>query len=183
MFLIAVAVLTTSSGGVLFRQVRIGHNQRPFQVLKFRTMTAGCNDQIHREFVTQMLRGDDDAANGKTVYKLTEDPRITRVGRVLRRTSLDELPQLINVLRGDMSLVGPRPALSWEVELYEPQHHERFRVKPGLTGLWQVSGRSTLSMLQALDLDVEYVRRQTLGLDLAIVVRTVPTVLRGDGAR
>jgi lipopolysaccharide/colanic/teichoic acid biosynthesis glycosyltransferase len=186
MALIAVAILTTSPGGVLFRQARIGLDRRPFQVLKFRTMTVGCNDEIHREFVTQMLRGDDgddDVAKEKEVYKLAEDPRITRVGRILRRTSLDELPQLVNVLRGEMSLVGPRPPLAWEVDLYEPHHHERFLVNPGLTGLWQVSGRSTLSMLQALDLDVEYARRQGLFLDLAILARTVPVVLRGDGAR
>ncbi|HEU4425694.1 MAG TPA: sugar transferase, partial [Pilimelia sp.] len=114
---------------------------------------------------------------GGQLFKLQNDCRITRVGRILRATSLDELPQLINVLRGEMAIVGPRPALDWEVELYQPHHHERFEVKPGITGLWQVSGRSRLTMTQALELDVEYARRRNLTLDLSIIVRTIPALL------
>jgi len=117
------------------------------------------------------------------LYKLESDPRITRVGRLLRRTSIDELPQLVNVLRGEMSLVGPRPALDWEAELMGAAHARRFQVRPGLTGLWQVSGRSSLTMRQGLDLDVAYVRRQSFALDLLILMRTVPTVLSTRGAR
>jgi lipopolysaccharide/colanic/teichoic acid biosynthesis glycosyltransferase len=116
------------------------------------------------------------------IYKLTSDPRVTSIGKFLRKTSLDELPQLVNVLRGEMSLVGPRPVLPWEAELFEPRHQVRFAVQPGITGLWQVTGRSALTMQQALDLDVEYVRRRGMLLDLAILLRTIPTVLLSRGA-
>jgi lipopolysaccharide/colanic/teichoic acid biosynthesis glycosyltransferase len=122
-----------------------------------------------------------DAGDG--IFKLVDDPRVTLPGRVLRRTSLDELPQLLNVWRGHMSLVGPRPALPWEAELFQDVHAARFLVPPGMTGLWQVSGRSRLSMAEALDRDVEYVQRQSLLLDLLILLKTLPAVLRGDGAR
>jgi lipopolysaccharide/colanic/teichoic acid biosynthesis glycosyltransferase len=177
MALIAVVVRLTSHGPALFRQSRIGYQKRPFVMLKFRTMAADCGDAVHRDFVGRMLRGEDPRELGAGgLYKLRGDCRVTGVGRVLRASSLDELPQLINVLRGEMSLVGPRPALAWEVELYQPHHHERFLVKPGITGLWQVSGRSRLTMNQALELDVEYARRRCIALDLSILVHTIPAL-------
>jgi lipopolysaccharide/colanic/teichoic acid biosynthesis glycosyltransferase len=180
---IAILVRATSPGPILFRQTRLGQLERPFQMLKFRTMYADCDHGVHREYVTRMLNGEDPRDGGTALFKLQHDARITPIGRFLRRTSLDELPQLLNVLRGDMALVGPRPVLPWEVELYKPHHRERFQVKPGITGLWQVRGRSRLSWSQALELDVEYVRRQGIALDLWILVMTLPAVLRAGGAR
>lgn len=174
---IAVAIRVTSPGPALFRQVRVGYRKRPFVMLKFRTMRVDCDDNPHRDFVRRELNGEDPRVAGRGLYKLEDDRRVTRIGRILRATSLDELPQLINVLRGEMAMVGPRPALAWELELYRPHHHERFEVKPGITGLWQVSGRSRLPMTEALDLDVEYVRRRSLALNLSILARTVPAVL------
>jgi lipopolysaccharide/colanic/teichoic acid biosynthesis glycosyltransferase len=154
MALIALLVRVSSPGPILFRQVRVGHQGQPFAMLNFRSMYVGCDDKIHRELVTRLLTAEDTAPNGLAgVFKLDNDPRITGIGRFLRRTSLNELPQLLNVLRGDMSLVGPRPALPWEVELYQEHHRLRLQVKPGMTGLWQVRGRSLLSMEQALDLN------------------------------
>jgi lipopolysaccharide/colanic/teichoic acid biosynthesis glycosyltransferase len=174
------AVRCTSPGPGLFRQQRLGRDRRLFTVLKLRTMYAGNDDQIHRDYITKMLKdGRAQAAKSSGLFKLDADPRITPLGAWLRRTSLDELPQLLNVLAGQMSLVGPRPVLAWEEELFTDAHRHRFDVKPGITGLWQVSGRSKLSMQQALELDDEYVGRRSLALDLAILARTVPALLRG----
>jgi lipopolysaccharide/colanic/teichoic acid biosynthesis glycosyltransferase len=182
--ILMLLVRSTSAGPALFRQQRLGRDQRPFTVLKLRTMHVGRDDRIHREYVTSLLSGGPEpvASPGSGLYKLDADPRVTRVGAWLRRTSLDELPQLGNVLRGEMSLVGPRPVLPWEAELFGEQYQRRFAVRPGLTGLWQVSGRSRLSMSTALELDVEYVARRSFRFDLVILIRTVPAVLRG-GAR
>ena len=168
----------------MFRQQRLGLDQRPFTVLKLRTMYAGRDDRIHREYVTRLLSADAQAvaSPGNGLYKLAADPRITRIGAWLRRTSLDELPQLYNVLRGEMSLVGPRPVLPWEAEMFGERHQRRFAVRPGLTGLWQVSGRSRLTMSKALELDIEYVSRQSFAFDLLILIRTVPALF-GGGAR
>jgi lipopolysaccharide/colanic/teichoic acid biosynthesis glycosyltransferase len=141
-------------------------------------MRAGASDAIHRDFVTRMLAEAPEAVAPDGFYKLAADPRITPVGAWLRRTSLDELPQLVNVIRGDMSLVGPRPVLGWEAELFTEAARIRFRVRPGLTGLWQVSGRARLTMPQALELDAQYVHRQSLWLDLSILARTVPAQMR-----
>jgi len=174
------AVRCTSPGPALFRQQRLGRDRQPFTVLKLRTMYADNNDQIHRDYITKMLKdGRPQAAKSSGLFKLDADPRITPLGAWLRRTSLDELPQLLNVLAGQMSLVGPRPVLAWEEELFTDAHRHRFDVKPGITGLWQVSGRSKLSMQQALELDDEYVGRRSLALDLVILARTVPALLRG----
>jgi lipopolysaccharide/colanic/teichoic acid biosynthesis glycosyltransferase len=172
----------TSAGPALYRQQRLGRNKQPFMLLKFRTMCVNNDDQIHRQYVTSLL-SDENAPTGgqRGLYKLENDPRITRVGTWLRRFSLDELPQLFNVLRGEMSLVGPRPVLAWEAEMFRESHHQRFEVKPGITGLWQVSGRSRLSYQEQLDLDVEYVRRKSFALDLAILADTIPALFR-DGA-
>jgi lipopolysaccharide/colanic/teichoic acid biosynthesis glycosyltransferase len=146
-------------------------------------MYHGCPDDVHREYVTKLLTDDQPADGGRPgVFKLENDARITPIGRLLRRTSIDELPQLINVIRGDMSLVGPRPALPWEADLFDTVFFGRFAVPPGLTGLWQVSGRNSLTMTQGLELDLEYVRRQSLALDLWILVKTVPVVLSTRGA-
>ena len=176
-----LAVRVSSPGRAVFRQVRIGTLQRPFVLLKFRTMVQGCSQEAHQAFVRQMMAGvDPRQCDG--LYKLDNDPRVTPVGRFLRRTSIDELPQLINVLRGDMSLVGPRPALPWEVELFPISASCRFLVRPGLTGLWQISGRSRLTMLDGLRLDVEYVKKCALSTDLLIIFFTPMTMLRG-GAR
>ena len=172
----------TSAGPALFRQERLGRDQRRFTLLKFRTMYADNDDRIHRDYVTSLLSNGQAAANGSGLFKLDTDPRVTRLGGLLRRSSLDELPQLVNVLRGDMSLVGPRPVLPWEAKLFDEPHQRRFAVKPGMTGLWQVSGRHRLSMRSALELDVEYVLRRSFVLDLAILARTLPAVLRGGAS-
>jgi lipopolysaccharide/colanic/teichoic acid biosynthesis glycosyltransferase len=181
MLMAFVAVRVTSPGGAVFRQVRVGALQRPFVLLKFRTMEQGCSHEAHEAFVRRMMAGGD-PRSGDGLYKLVNDPRVTPVGRLLRRTSIDELPQLINVLRGDMSLVGPRPALPWEVKLFPISASSRFLVRPGLTGLWQISGRNRLTMMDGLRLDVEYVRRCALATDLLIMFCTPVTMLRG-GAR
>jgi lipopolysaccharide/colanic/teichoic acid biosynthesis glycosyltransferase len=181
---VAVMVRLTSPGPALFRQTRLGRGQQPFVLYKFRTMYAGSSDDVHRQYVVQLLTLDQPATGGRHgLYKLEDDTRITKVGRLLRRTSIDELPQLFNVIRGEMSLVGPRPALPWESELIGPAHARRFLVSPGLTGLWQVSGRNSLTMKEGLDLDIEYVNRQSFTLDLSILLRTVPVVLSTTGAR
>ena len=180
LLLVAVLIRATSPGPVLFRQTRVGKDGVPFLMLKFRTMRTGCDDAVHRDYVQRLLS---DAAEPQAgLYKLADDPRITPVGRVLRTLSIDELPQLLNVLVGSMSLVGPRPALPFEAILFPEWAAPRYLVAPGVTGLWQVSGRNRLTMLQGLRLDVEYVERRSLGLDLLILVRTVPAVL-GRGAR
>src|SRR4051794_28240482 len=152
---IAVLIRLTSKGPVLFRQIRIGQNGREFQIFKFRSMYADADDRIHRELNIRELRGDrapPGAAEG--LFRLQHDPRITKVGHWLRRYGFDELPQLFNVLRGDMSIVGPRPSLPWEVALYTPEQNRRHECLPGITGLWQVSNRYALSMPEMLVLDL-----------------------------
>lgn len=181
MLVIAAAIRIESRGPALFRQRRVGLRRRPFEMLKFRTMRPGGDDSALRELIARELRGEDTVVDGSS--KLVGDTRITRVGRFLRRTSLDELPQLINVLRGDMTLVGPRPCLEWEAEMFPAEYAARFDVPPGLTGLWQVSGRSALGTLDMLRLDVRYVQERTLARDLEILVRTVPALLGGGGSR
>jgi lipopolysaccharide/colanic/teichoic acid biosynthesis glycosyltransferase len=173
---------TSSAGPGLFRQERLGLDRRPFTMLKLRTMRVGTDDMQHRAYVRGMLRQQSAVPAPRGLCKLACDPRITAAGAVLRKTSLDELPQLFNVLRGEMSLVGPRPVLPWEAELFRPADELRFAVRPGITGLWQVSGRSRLSMRQALDLDAEYVRRYSLRLYLRILLRTGPALLRGGAS-
>jgi lipopolysaccharide/colanic/teichoic acid biosynthesis glycosyltransferase len=177
-------VRLTSAGPAFFRQERVGRNMRPFTMLKLRSMYVGNDDRAHRAYVTGMLsaeKEDASARNGR-LFKLVGDQRVTPVGAWLRRTSLDELPQLINVLRGEMSLVGPRPMLPWEADLLAESYRPRFTVKPGMTGLWQVSGRSRLSMHRALELDVEYARRPSTLADLGILLRTVPALFRGGAS-
>ena len=176
-------VRLTSPGPALFRQERVGRNMRPFTMLKLRTMYVRNDDQVHRTYVAHLLSAERPAgARQNGLFKLDSDPRVTRLGAWLRRTSLDELPQLFNVLRGEMSLVGPRPVLAWEAQMFDEACQLRFAVKPGMTGLWQVNGRSRLSMQRALDLDVEYVVRRSATLDLVILLRTPPALFQG-GAR
>jgi lipopolysaccharide/colanic/teichoic acid biosynthesis glycosyltransferase len=183
MIVIALAIKADSEGPVLFRQRRVGRSLRPFTVNKFRTMRQDADPQLHREFMLSMIAGQQPAQeNGKPLFKLVSDPRVTRIGSFLRRSSLDELPQLWNVLKGEMSLVGPRPAIAYEVEHYPGHWFDRFAVKPGLTGLWQVSGRSQLTVEDMVALDIEYVRRRSLWMNLRILVRTVPAVLSLRGA-
>lgn len=181
--LIALIVRLDSPGPVLFRQRRVGREERPFTVNKFRTMHNGVGHDTHRAFVLGLIAGEQpEPREDGPRFKLVGDERVTRIGRLLRRTSLDELPQLWNVVRGDMSLVGPRPPIPYEVEHYPSHWFARFAVKPGLTGLWQVSGRSELTLEEMVALDVEYVQRRSLGLNLAILARTVPAVLSTRGA-
>jgi lipopolysaccharide/colanic/teichoic acid biosynthesis glycosyltransferase len=176
-----MAIRLGSPGPAFYRQQRIGRGGQPFTMYKFRTMRVGGSDAQHRELIARELRGEDTSVNGS--WKIDCDPRVTRVGSFLRRTSIDELPQLINVLRGQMSLVGPRPCLDWEAEMFPARFAERFDVRPGLTGLWQVSGRSTMGTLEMLELDLAYVRSWGFWSDLRILLRTVPALLRGQGAR
>ena len=178
---IALALRLSSREPVLYRQVRVGHRGRPFTLLKFRTMAGPADDTALRRQIAAELAGTAVAVDGS--YKVDGDDRITRLGRLLRASSLDELPQLLNVLAGDMALVGPRPSLPWEHELFPAEYRRRVSVKPGLTGLWQVSGRSRLSTPEMLQLDLEYLERRSLGLDARILVRTLGVIVRGDGAR
>jgi len=175
MLVIAAWIRLDSPGPALFRQVRAGRRGEHFRIWKFRTMRLGADDE------REELRAEAD--DGGAAFKLADDPRVTRAGRVLRRFSLDELPQLLNVLAGDMSLVGPRPHPLDDVSRYDSAALERLAVVPGMTGLWQVSGRSDLDWPESVALDVHYARTWTIRGDLVLLVRTVPAVLRGTGAR
>jgi lipopolysaccharide/colanic/teichoic acid biosynthesis glycosyltransferase len=181
MLVIGLIIRWTSLGPALFQQQRVGFGGRTFTMYKFRTMRTGVGDEMLRELIAAELRGEDTSVDGS--YKLDGDPRVTPVGAFLRKTSLDELPQLINVLFGDMSLVGPRPCLEWEARMFPAEFQPRFSVRPGLTGLWQVSGRSTMGTLEMLHLDLTYVRTRNLAGDISILIRTVPSMLRENGAR
>jgi exopolysaccharide biosynthesis polyprenyl glycosylphosphotransferase len=174
MGLVALIIKLDSPGPVLFRQERVGKGGRSFTLFKFRSMTTGAEEQ------KDLLR-DLNEADGP-IFKIKEDPRVTRLGRLLRRLSLDELPQFYNVLRSDMSLIGPRPPIPEEVAQYKPWHKRRLEVAPGITGLWQVSGRSELPFDEMALLDIYYVEQWSPALDLKILLRTIPTVLFGDGA-
>jgi exopolysaccharide biosynthesis polyprenyl glycosylphosphotransferase len=181
--LVALLIKLDSRGPVLYKQERVGMDGRVFLFLKFRTMRAGADDREHREYQRRYIEGRPDTNMGdhaRPVYKLHGDPRVTRTGRWLRRASLDELPQLLNVLRGDMSVVGPRPPIPYEVEAYELWHRKRLDMKPGMTGLWQVSGRNRLSFEEMVRLDLFYIENWSLWLDLKIMLRTLPVVLRGE---
>jgi exopolysaccharide biosynthesis polyprenyl glycosylphosphotransferase len=177
---IALRIRRDSDGPIFFRQTRLGMNQRPFTALKFRTMRVDSSPDVHRAYISE-------AASAKAspradgLYKLDRGNEVTPLGRWLRRTSLDELPQLINVLRGDMSLVGPRPCIPYETENFEPHHYERFLVPAGITGLWQVKARARSSFAEALDMDVAYARSWSFGLDLKLLLQT-PVQLLGRGA-
>ena len=179
MAVIWLAIRLDSKGPAIIVQNRIGYQGRPFRFYKFRTMYWGCGDGAHRAYIKDWM--DNRPAEGGGVYKLVNDPRVTRIGAILRRYSLDELPQLFNVLKLDMSLVGPRPALPYEVENYTPWHEKRLDAPPGITGLWQVSGRNRLSFENMVRLDIQYLRRWSIGLDFKLLAKTIPTVLLGTG--
>jgi lipopolysaccharide/colanic/teichoic acid biosynthesis glycosyltransferase len=172
--LITLLIRLDSPGPTLFVQRRVGLDGREFSVFKFRSMYTDAEKRLDALLGTNERSG--------PVFKMRRDPRVTRAGRFLRRSSLDELPQILNVLRGEMSLVGPRPALPREVALYTPEQEGRLSVLPGLTGLWQVSGRAKLSFEESVALDLDYIARQSVWLNLALIVRTIPAVLTGHGA-
>jgi exopolysaccharide biosynthesis polyprenyl glycosylphosphotransferase len=178
MAIIAFLIRRDTPGGAFFRQTRLGKDMEEFSVLKFRTMRQDTDDADHREYIASSMESPD--LHDGTRFKLNRDDAVTRVGRWLRRTSLDELPQLINVLRGDMSLVGPRPCLPYETEHFSTHHYERFLVPAGLTGLWQVSARAQSTFAEALDMDVLYAQSASLGLDLRLLMRTPLQLLRSQ---
>jgi lipopolysaccharide/colanic/teichoic acid biosynthesis glycosyltransferase len=185
---IAVAIKMTSEGPVLFQQRRVGQHGSTFVFLKFRSMYVGNDSKVHRDYVTKLIAGQAERkpsngnGNGNGVYKLTDDPRITKVGAFLRRTSLDELPQFFNVLKGEMSLVGPRPPIAYEVEAYDIWHRRRvLEAKPGITGLWQVYGRSRVNFDDMVRLDLRYARTWSPWMDVKILLRT-PGAMFGEGA-
>lgn len=182
LLLIAVAIKFTSEGPVLFPQKRVGYKGKIFNMLKFRTMRLDEDPQAHKEYVTQLISGKYGAAGEQPLYKLVHDPRITPLGRFLRRTSLDELPQFWNVLCGDMSLVGPRPPIPFELTAYQPWLKQRLSVKPGITGLWQIKGRSRTTFDEMVELDIAYIMHPSILLDLRILVTTPKAAIRGDKA-
>jgi|SRR5882757_9204196 len=181
MIVIGLVIRWTSVGPALFQQQRVGLGGKAFTMYKLRTMHTGVGDEMLRALVAAELRGEDTSVDGSC--KLEGDPRVTPIGAFLRKTSLDELPQLINVLIGDMSLVGPRPCLQWEAMMFPAEFQPRFSVRPGITGLWQVSGRSAMGTLEMLHLDLTYVLTRNLIRDIAILARTLPSMLRDDTAR
>lgn len=185
MLITAIAIKTTSKGPVFFKQKRLGYLGKPFNLLKFRTMHKGCDNSIHEEYVKKLIKGKNGEINRGTqeapLYKLTGDSRITSVGKFLRKTSIDEIPQLINVLRGEMSLVGPRPPIPYEVEEYKDWHYRRIlEVKPGITGLWQVSGRNETTFDEMVRLDIQYAENWSFLLDLKILLKTIKAVFNGS---
>ena len=203
LILIATIIKLDSPGPALFVQKRIGKNGRPFKIYKFRTMSHSLDDSAHRKFMQAFVRGDraklsafvhrqrraftrHSLSSGRqtsgTVYKPFTESQVTRIGRILRKTSLDELPQLLNILKGDMSIIGPRPNVPWEVEAYKTWHRDRLNVLPGITGLAQVRGRSAIDFDTIARHDIEYVRRLSLRLDLHIAIKTVSSVISGNGA-
>jgi lipopolysaccharide/colanic/teichoic acid biosynthesis glycosyltransferase len=179
----AVAIALDSSGPVFFVQERVGKGGRKFKLYKFRTMHHNINTTEHRAFMKAFVNGKiSGPTNGKDVYKPFDDQQLTRVGRILRKTSLDEFPQLINVLLGEMSLVGPRPNVPWEVEEYRGWHKERLEVLPGITGLAQINGRSSNTFDRIVRYDIEYIEKQSLKFDVQIIWWTLLSVLAGKGA-
>lgn len=197
MIIVAILIALDSPGSPIYVQERIGARREtvngkvhwrpyPFKMYKFRTMTCNTSDTIHKEFMKAYIEGNEakmrdlhraDEVTESSKYKLNGDPRVTRVGRLLRQLSLDELPQIWNVVKGDMSLVGPRPPIPYEVDMYQPDHYKRLLAIQGITGLWQVKGRSAVGFAEMVALDKEYIERQSLRLDLWILLSTIPTLL------
>ncbi len=181
---IAVGIKLDSPGRAIFRQQRVGKDGQIFILYKFRTMYENNDDTKYKEFVKKYVQENASELdeNGMDVYELVNDPRVTRLGRLLRKTNLDELPQFFNVLKGEMSIVGPRPDILFAVEMYEQHHRRRLAAVPGITGLWQVSGRKELSFQEQLELDCEYIARKSLLFDTKIMLKTVITILKRDGS-
>lgn len=183
MLFVAILIKLDSKGPVLFRQERVGQNGVKFTLLKFRSMYIDSDESLHREAIKQYMNGEKLNGNEETAlpYKLENDPRITRVGRFIRKTSIDELPQFFNVLHGEMTLVGPRPPLPYEVELYSPYEWLRLSGKPGLTGSWQVYGRSTVSFQSMVEMDINYLQQQSFWEDLKLIACTPLIMILGRG--
>ncbi len=194
LIVIALLIMLDSRGPALFIQKRVGAKRRligakeywevtPFYVYKFRTMKHKCDQTVHKQFIEAFAKGDiPTGSEKKAQIKLTDDPRVTRIGKILRQTSLDELPQLINVIKGEMSLVGPRPVPDYEVEQYRPDQRVRLHALPGITGLWHVKGRSQVSFDEMIRMDIEYIQNRSLWLDIKILLLTIPAALSGRGA-
>jgi len=183
MAIVAVLIRIDSEGPIFYRQKRVGQDGVEFEMLKFRSMYVHNDEALHREAVLRYMNGS--ALNGHsdtgTLFKLVDDPRITRVGRFIRKTSIDELPQFMNVLRGEMSLVGPRPPVPYEVEQYSDRDRLRLCGKPGLTGTWQVYGRSRVPFLEMVEMDITYLHEQSILQDLKLIALTVPVMMLGRG--
>lgn len=179
----AVLIRIDSKGPVFFRQKRVGRNGVEFYMLKLRSMYVDSDDSVHRESIKLYMNGAalNENVDADNQYKLADDPRVTKVGRFIRKTSIDELPQFINVLRGEMTLVGPRPPLPYEVEEYGPREWIRLSGRPGLTGTWQVYGRSRVPFKKMVEMDIEYLRQQSLLEDLKLIALTLPVMLKGRG--
>ena len=186
LLLVSILIKLDSKGPIFFKQHRVGENGKLFTMLKFRSMCANADQNVHKDYVTRLIKEnislEGGCDEGKDSLKMVKDPRITRFGKFIRKTSLDELPQLLNVLVGDMSLVGPRPPLPYEVELYKDWHQKRFEALPGITGVWQVNGRNKVSFDEMVRMDIEYIKHQSFWLDLLILVKTPYVVLKGIGA-
>jgi lipopolysaccharide/colanic/teichoic acid biosynthesis glycosyltransferase len=192
---VALLIKITSSGPVIYRQQRVGSKRRrgegyvtwdirPFTFYKFRSMYSDTDQSLHRMFIASFCSGEKPQEGSGTgpVFKLKNDPRVTWIGRILRKTSIDELPQLLNVLKGDMSLVGPRPVPTYEVTHYEKRHSGRFAALPGITGLWQVRGRGRVPFEEMIRMDIKYTEDCSLRLDFSLILHTIPAVIRGSGA-
>ncbi len=183
--IIAILIKSTSKGPVFFRQERVGRDGKTFTMLKFRSMQVNNDPTIHQEYVKKLIKGEIEGETdngGKKIYKIMNDPRVTQVGRFIRKTSLDELPQFFNVFKGEMSLVGPRPALPYEVAEYNTWHCRRVTAKPGITGFWQVEGRSGTTFDGMVRMDIRYIRRWSLLLDLKLIIKTPFSLLSAKGA-
>jgi lipopolysaccharide/colanic/teichoic acid biosynthesis glycosyltransferase len=183
MLVIAVAIHLTSPGSAILVQERVGKGGRVFPFYKFRSMYDDSDHAADQHFARDYINGQTAAVSGDGVFKPANDKRVTPIGKILRKTSLDELPQFFNVLRGDMSLIGPRPSMPYEVDVYKPWHFRRLEVLPGITGLAQIRGRSSLAFKDIVKIDIEYIERRSARLDLEILLKTLPVVLSGRGAR
>jgi lipopolysaccharide/colanic/teichoic acid biosynthesis glycosyltransferase len=178
---VAVLIRLDSKGSVFFRQKRVGLNGKEFDMFKFRSMYVNSDDSVHREAIKQYMNGETINGNGNNSYKLVDDHRVTRVGRFIRKLSIDELPQFMNVLRGEMTLVGPRPPVPYEVEDYSIRDQLRLYGKPGLTGIWQVYGRSRVTFQEMVEMDIAYLHQQSIWQDMKLIALTVPVMLQGRG--
>lgn len=179
LFITAISIKLNSKGPIFFKQIRIGKDRKPFIIYKFRSMYTGCSNEIHKSYIKKQLTDkerNDCTNNG--VYKLAIDPRVTTVGKFIRKTSIDELPQLFNVLKGDMSIVGPRPAIPYELNYYDKKMFKRFSVPVGITGEWQVNGRSKVSFRDMINMDLSYIDKCSLWNDVKILCKTIPVVFK-----
>jgi lipopolysaccharide/colanic/teichoic acid biosynthesis glycosyltransferase len=182
---ITVMIKLDSRGKVIFSRDQVGEHGRIFKMYKFRTMQSNNDDSEYKSYIAKYINEGTPYTvdeNGQAVYKVVNDPRVTRFGAMLRKSNLDELPQFFNILKGDMSLVGPRPDIPFAVQMYQDWHHQRLQIKPGLMGLWQVQGRKNLSFEDMVRMDIEYIEKQSLILDTKIILKTIWIILRGDGS-